>query len=251
MAQRGLPILIDPTRISTDKPALYVFLKGEPFYYKSVEELLKKLKTDVGRKDPSLLMPKTPVVTNAAKAIGSESLAKPTRTPGKSILSRFSGATAPRPTTAPARKGSVANTLRNKRPNAPKEPSRFSTYLASATGTTRKIGSTVASAAKRTGSAASSAFSRPKGYQRVLDPNVNVPKQNPFTTKAPVGNNLSENNPFKNASNTASKTKPVPLPTAKKSGMFQTLKNKTRGLGSGLAYAVGELTRGPGLLSAF
>lgn len=207
MAQRGLPILIDPTRISADKPALYVFLKGEPFYYKSVEELLNKLKTDIGRKDPSLLIPEKPVVTNAAKAITNESIAKPSRTPGKSIWSRFTRTTAPRPTTAPVRKGSVANTLRNKRPNAPKGPSRFSTYLASARNTTRKIGSTVASAAratgsatvsatKRTGTAVTSAFGRPpKGYQRVLDPNVKVPEQNPFT-KQPAGNSLSENNPF-------------------------------------------------------
>jgi hypothetical protein len=270
---RGIPIMIDPTRINTDQPAVYVSLKANRFYYRTADELIRDLPTQVSR-DTTLIQENRPVITNAATAVSekppsrfsslftrraprpdaaprpgsvanavrSNATRRVNRPSGPSILNRFRGLR----TTPPIRKGSVANTMRkNNAGAATKTPSRFSTYPASALSGTRKLGSSIAKGVSATGRVASSAFRGKQGYTRVNN-NSNatpVPDVNPFKNPLPAeANNLSENNPFKNP-----RTKPVPLPTATKPGLLNKIKSGAKGVGSALGATVGAIAGRPGL----
>jgi hypothetical protein len=193
--------MIDPERIQSGKDAVYVSFKGIRFYDKTPDQLLKNLPTAVKRQlgDDFFKRP-GPVVTNVAsqaaaqqaeKVSGAEAAqrtegiaAKP-RAPSFRFLTR-------RAQPAP-RKGSVLNSQRKQNAAvAPtttnKKPSTMNRFKAFGT-TMKKGASSVASAAKKTGSAASSMFGKPRGYERVLNSNVQIPEKNPFTN--PPADNMN------------------------------------------------------------
>ena len=178
--------MIDPTRINTEQPAVYVSLKANRFYYKTVDELIRDLPTQVSR-DPTLTQENRPVITKAVTAVSektpsrfsslftrraprpdaaprpgsvantmrSNTTRRVNRPSGPSFLSKFTVSRS----TPSIRKGSVANTMRTNRVNA-KPPSRFSAYAASAWSRTKSAANATRRAAAKGAQVTGTALSK-------------------------------------------------------------------------------------------